>query len=611
MYLSLVKQSLYVSHISSSSCVSSRRSVRSVRYKSDGEKGDHEGKKEKRQKKNPAKKDPLHDVLRAKAETDEHQGVLDDIFSVIEDDFGVENDKDIEEFDPKEFAMQKERVLIEPELVDNERTRAIKAKKLDLEPIEEKLSAHLFEDREYDEDNDQEMSALRRAQKLSALKPFRYGSLQIPDELRIRIDAVLRNYPRKSLREDSKELSDLLRKRTVSNFKRERQTETIDQGSYRIQDPLTPDIVQIARENVTRNIPPLPYDRRQALAYTAFRLPGVYGCNRRVYSELKTLYPNFQPESMLDFGSGPGTSIWAAKSVFPTLDYFHTVEPSEDMHEVAKTILKGFDFSRSLYLSPTVNRKYDVVHASYAMTELDDEVYRYEMISTMWQYVKEGGYLVILEPGTSITFNMMKKIRQHLIDTAKDFNLLAPCPHSHQCPISNDKWCSFTQRIERIPISRAVKKSLSSPSAQSWEDENFTYIIARKGEAKTEMNKAYESPYEGRHWARLILPPAKRSGHINMRACLDTGVAKEFVVSKGHGKVLYTSARKSKWGDGFEYAAFEEATQVRKKYVKNDWSKIKHQIKAYKKQKAQEKKEREEAGDADMSEVNKILSKNF
>lgn len=36
---------------------------------------------------------------------------------------------------------------------------------------------------------------------------------------------------------------------------------------------------------------------------------------RQVMEELRVRLPDFQPATVLDFGSGPGTAIWAATSV--------------------------------------------------------------------------------------------------------------------------------------------------------------------------------------------------------------------------------------------------------------------------------------------------------
>lgn len=47
----------------------------------------------------------------------------------------------------------------------------------------------------------------------------------------------------------------------------------------------------------------------------AARMPACYAAVYKVLEEVSMRLPLFNPESMLDFGSGPGTAIWAAHEV--------------------------------------------------------------------------------------------------------------------------------------------------------------------------------------------------------------------------------------------------------------------------------------------------------
>ena len=53
----------------------------------------------------------------------------------------------------------------------------------------------------------------------------------------------------------------------------------------------------------------------QAAAYMAARMPACYAAVYKVLEEVSMRLPTFSPESMLDFGAGPGTAIWAAHEV--------------------------------------------------------------------------------------------------------------------------------------------------------------------------------------------------------------------------------------------------------------------------------------------------------
>ena len=67
--------------------------------------------------------------------------------------------------------------------------------------------------------------------------------------------------------------------------------------------------------------------------FQGLRVPGVYSAITKVLEEVRRTRPDFKPSSLLDFGSGPGSVIWAAREVFgeEALQYVDAVEPSDDM----------------------------------------------------------------------------------------------------------------------------------------------------------------------------------------------------------------------------------------------------------------------------------------
>ncbi len=67
------------------------------------------------------------------------------------------------------------------------------------------------------------------------------------------------------------------------------------------------------REPVAASSP--EYDSAKVAAYASSRMPACYAVLFRVFDELHLHLPHFAPRTMLDFGSGPGTAIWAAREV--------------------------------------------------------------------------------------------------------------------------------------------------------------------------------------------------------------------------------------------------------------------------------------------------------
>lgn len=45
------------------------------------------------------------------------------------------------------------------------------------------------------------------------------------------------------------------------------------------------------------------------------RLPSCFAASQRIFKELAVRFPGFEPKTLLDFGAGPGTAIWAAQEV--------------------------------------------------------------------------------------------------------------------------------------------------------------------------------------------------------------------------------------------------------------------------------------------------------
>lgn len=54
------------------------------------------------------------------------------------------------------------------------------------------------------------------------------------------------------------------------------------------------------------------YVDEEVAAYAATRLPACYSVLVKVFHELRLRLPDLAPHRMMDFGSGPGTAIWAA-----------------------------------------------------------------------------------------------------------------------------------------------------------------------------------------------------------------------------------------------------------------------------------------------------------
>src|SRR4029079_17423066 len=74
-------------------------------------------------------------------------------------------------------------------------------------------------------------------------------------------------------------------------------------------------------------------DDLSARAYLAARLPATYAAIRAALDAIADVRPDFTPRSLLDFGAGPGTALWAARDCWPELDAATLVEASASMRK--------------------------------------------------------------------------------------------------------------------------------------------------------------------------------------------------------------------------------------------------------------------------------------
>jgi ribosomal protein RSM22 (predicted rRNA methylase) len=158
-------------------------------------------------------------------------------------------------------------------------------------------------------------------------------------------------------------------------------------GKYRTFNDAQASAVQV-------NVPPLTYNKQQSMAYVAHRVPGIFGCNVRVFEEIKSRMPDFKPKKMLDFGSGPGTTTWAASTVWDSIKRYVLVEPSEHMQEVSAKMLKDFPVERRRHMNTGRLNDIDLIVASYSLSEMDSDATRRGQVREMWENLVPGGILV-------------------------------------------------------------------------------------------------------------------------------------------------------------------------------------------------------------------------
>lgn len=170
----------------------------------------------------------------------------------------------------------------------------------------------------------------------------------------------------------------------------------------------------------------------RCLSYGVARFAADYSILCRVFREIKLSVPNFKPETFFDFGSGIGTTIWAAEKIFgsmnenPNPHIYSCVDTCPEMIDTAERLLapNGSDHP----LMPNVNAffrqflpvqhdpKHDIVVCAFSLMELPSYESRLATIENLWQ--KTGRFLVLVETGNRYGFTALAEARDHILTRA-------------------------------------------------------------------------------------------------------------------------------------------------------------------------------------------------
>ncbi len=227
---------------------------------------------------------------------------------------------------------------------------------------------------------------------------------------------------------------------------------------------------------------------KQRLSYLLTRLPATFAVVHQVLMQLKE--PVY---SLLDLGAGPATALLAALDAGLPLTKASLIERDPGFVALGRSLLsfEAFwicqDLKKDFIVEP-----HDLVIASYSLGELQEKD-RMEVLAKFWQCTEK--FLVIIEPGTKAAFESLMKMRQALIE--KGAHLIAPCPHSRRCP--ND-WCHFSARVERSSFHRKMKEG-----TLNYEDEKFCYVIFSKKQIEPCQARVLRMPKKESGYIKLQL----------------------------------------------------------------------------------------------------------
>ncbi len=267
------------------------------------------------------------------------------------------------------------------------------------------------------------------------------------------------------------------------------------------------------------------------VAYAAYRLPATFGALCAVFASTRDRRPAWKPRSLLDVGAGPGAAMWAAVETWTSLEELTLVERDEHMIRFGQRLALHSESSaiRSAWwkqqdvLADWTESERDIIVASYLLGELPTRS-REGLVDHLWSLTDDT--LVLVEPGTPRGFALVREARDRL--RAQGAYTLAPCPHNDACPMRDDDWCHFAQRISRSRVHRTAKRA-----QLSYEDEKYSYVA---------LSRHPGTPFG----ARIIRHPQIRPGRISLRLSTPTGLADQ-TVPRSAGE-RFRRARDASWG---------------------------------------------------------------
>ena len=400
-------------------------------------------------------------------------------------------------------------------------------------------------------------------------------AVAIPDQLSRSASLYLENHEKEMLKIVSSKLNNVLSSRKVFKNRQSLVPKSRKKPKYSKVDSKNIDLVNLPEERYLEeekiekrllaekrkfeyNWKQIEYDDLNAAAYLLSRSPACYASSLHVMSEIRINVPNFQPFSMLDFGSGTGMCVWAANSLWKdSLKQYFCVDSSKEMNKLAFHLFTGGDYDKVLpgvflrqSLPISFRNRYDMVISAYSLSELPTEKERLMLLKLLWE--KTDRFLIVIENGSFYGYYIMMEARNLLLyglegadkKKAKKWSkfdesasVFSPCPHNFDCPKWGESSCTFTQKYLKPAYYSRLFKSNEAIIAT----EQFSYMVFEKGVSSI-------SPDE--KWPRCVDDPQLKRGCATCHICTPMGNLEHIAVRKeNYGRDFYFVSKKSVSGD--------------------------------------------------------------
>ena len=274
-------------------------------------------------------------------------------------------------------------------------------------------------------------------------------------------------------------------------------------------------------------------DHSMAALYMIARGRSIMGVMEKIITQNLAAFHDV--ESVVDFGGGPGTFLFAI-SKFKTLNKYTNVERSDSFIGIMNVLVEEF------LSSSTTHTHVDSISCNYLKLGSQDIptsdlcVFSYTLCERenspvcLSDLVEHSNMVLIIEPGTPSGFKNIIQARDKLIE--KGFGTIAPCTVSNGfCPLrdSESDWCHFVERVDRSRIQRHLKNGVLG-----YEYEKYSYLLMSKNSIHSDGKRIISRPNYTKHSISFDICSEKNS-HI--------------VITKKENKSKFKIVKKSIRGD--------------------------------------------------------------
>ena len=185
-------------------------------------------------------------------------------------------------------------------------------------------------------------------------------------------------------------------------------------------------------------------DNLATSAYLATRLPATYAAIRASLSAVAEIRQEWEPQTLLDIGSGPGSVFWAAVDQWPSIERATMIEGCDPIRRVGEQLAQRAEaatdgLDRRRYSARTADARRrgpgaPVLCAGRARAGC-------HRASDRTAVAASRDVLLVVEPGTPAGWQRILLVRDRLI--ALGAHIVAPCTHAERCPARRAGLVSF------------------------------------------------------------------------------------------------------------------------------------------------------------------------